>query len=358
MKKFRLGKTLLGMAGAAMITAAATSANADTFTLKIGSGQPMKPLEPIFMAHNYFVPTVSKRVEAETDHKIRFIENYNTVTGPFDTFEAIQSGLFDIGLWCACFEPTKAVHFVFQFFVPFVTDDPMKQLEITRQAYKEFPAWTNSLAKYNQIYLGIGSFAPYGMGTNFKWEKVSDLKGHKIAGAGPNLPWLKLSGATPVQTSLNEAYNALQSGVYEGLVIFPTAWRGFKLYEPAPVFTLVGWGAIPTYNMSMNKETFEKLPKDIQKIIMEESDNWEVKTAEEAARRGKASLDFLAKEGRTVQVLPQEERAKLAKALGDWPNEKAKEFDKKGLPGTAFFKRYLEIAKEKGAPPAYPYEIK
>ena len=59
-------------------------ASAESFTLRIGSGQPMKPLEPIFKADNFFAPTVSKRVAAETKHKIKFVKLWNTVVGPFD----------------------------------------------------------------------------------------------------------------------------------------------------------------------------------------------------------------------------------------------------------------------------------
>ena len=333
-------------------------AQADSFTLRIGAGQPMKPLEPIFMAHSYLVPKIKERVAKETDHKIRFIEAYGgTVAGPFDVLEAVEKGLFDIGLWCACFEPTKAVHFAFHYFVPFVTDDPMTQHEITRKTYREFPQWTAALEKYNQKWLGAGTFSSYGLGTKFKWSKMSDLKGHKIAGAGPNLPWLKLSGATAVQTSLNEAYNSLQSGVYEGLVIFPTAWLGFKLNEPAKVFTVVGWGSTTLYQMSMNLDSYGKLPESIRRIIDEESEVWMVKTAEESTRRFDASLKKLRETGSTVQELPFGERAKMAAALGDWPNQNAKKFDGQGLPGSKLFKRYMDIAEEAGLKLPFRYAI-
>ncbi len=351
------GRLSLG-AAAAVAMLSASAAQADSFTLRIGAGQPMKPLEPIFMASKYLVPKVKERVAKETGHKIRFIEAYGgTVAGPFDTLEAVQKGLFDIGLWCACFEPTKAVHFAFHYYLPFVTDDPILQHKITRKLYREFPQWQGALEKHDQKWLGFGTFSSYGLGTKFKWSKMSDLKGHKIAGAGPNLPWLKLSGATAVQTSLNEAYNSLQSGVYEGLVIFPTAWLGFRLNEPAPVFTVVGWGATSLYQMSMNAKSQNKLPKAIRDIISEESENWMVKTAEESTRRFDASLKKLAATGSTIQHLPFAERAKMAAALGGWPNEKAKEFDKKGLPGAAFFKRYLALAQEAGIKLPHKYQI-
>lgn len=344
--------------GAIAVTAATigiSAAHADTFTLRIGSGQPMKPLEPIFKADSYFAPTVAKRVAAETKHKVRFIKLWNTVTGPFDVLEGIEKGLFDVGLWCACFEASKAEQLAYNLFIPFVTDDPMTQMKLSRKLYKEFPEWHGALSKYNQRWLGAGAFSSYGLGTKFPWSKMGDLKGRKIAAAGPNLPWLKFSGATGVQTSLNEAYNSLQSGVYEGLVIFPPAWKGFKLDEPAKHYKIVGWGSTFLYQMSMNNDTWKKLPADVQKIITEESGNWMTEVAKESTKRFDASVAALKKSGSTVTELPFAERAKMAKALGPWSKEMAQKFDKQGLPGTKLFKRYLEIAEEEGIKLPYKY---
>lgn len=350
-----------GLAVGALAAAAwSLPAQAESFTLRIGAGQAMQPLEAIYMAHHHFVPKVKERVSKETKHRVNFIEAYGgTVAGPFDVLEAVEKGLFDIGLWCACFEPTKAVHLAFHYYLSFVTDDPPTQHRMTRKLYNEFPEWTGILEKrYNQKWLGFGTFSSYGLGTKFKWSRMKELEGHKIAGAGPNLPWLKLSGATAVQTSLNEAYNSLQSGVYEGLVIWPSAWLGFKLNEPAPHYTVVGWGATTIYQKSINLDTWKKLPPEVQKIVLEESEVWMEKAAEEAAKRYDASLKKLRELGSTVQELAFEERAKMAAALGAWPDENAKKFDADGLPGTKLFKRYLDIAVESGIKLPHRYAIK
>lgn len=353
--------TKITSAGVMALAAAAISvsaANADTFTLRIGSGQPMKPLEPIFKADSYLVPTIQKRVAAETKHKVKFIKLWNTVSGPFDVLEGVQKGLFDIGLFCACFEPTKAEHMAFHYYVPFVTDDPGTQHKITRQLYKETPAWLATFKKFNQRWLGAGTFSTYGLGTKFKWSKMSDLKGKKIGGAGLNLPWMKLSGATVVQTSLNESYNSLQSGVYEGLVIFPTAWLGFKLNEPAKVYTIVGWGATTLYQMTMNEKTYQRLPREVQNIINEEKEKWMVETYLESTKRYGASVAKLKATGTTIQTLPFAERKKMAAALDSWSNEKAKKFDGQGLPGSKTFKRYMAIAEANGIKLPHKYNIK
>ena len=106
--------------------------------------------------------------------------------------------------------------------------------------------WRENLEKkYNQIYLATGSVGNYNLVTTFPWQKVEELKNHKIAAAGPNLPWLAPVGAVPVQSNLNEAYTSFQTGVYEGWIMFPDATVSFKLYEVAKNYTFTDFGADP-----------------------------------------------------------------------------------------------------------------
>jgi TRAP-type C4-dicarboxylate transport system substrate-binding protein len=97
--------------------------------------------------------------------------------------------------------------------------------------------------KFNQQLIALISDNGYNLGTTFEWNKVSDLKGRKIAGAGLNLKWLEYAGVVPVQSSLPEAYTAMQTGVYNGWIMFPSAWVNFKLNEVANNYTEVGFGA-------------------------------------------------------------------------------------------------------------------
>ena len=66
------------------------------------------PLAPVNQLQKTFVPNVTKRVAAETDHKVRFIEGYGgTIANLFEVLESTQKGLVDFGAMCSCFEPTK-----------------------------------------------------------------------------------------------------------------------------------------------------------------------------------------------------------------------------------------------------------
>ena len=356
--QFKKGSAFAAVVATALVVSISV-AGAASFTLKIGSGQPMKPIEPINVANYYLVPQIEKRVAAETSHKIKFIKLWSTVSSPFDVLENVQKKLFDIGLFCACFEPTKASHLAFHYYLPMVTDDPVTQLKITRKVYSEFPEWEGDTQKFNQTVLGAPAFSSYGIGTTFGWKKMSDLAGHKLAGAGLNLPWLKLlSNVTVIQTNLNEAYNSLQSGVYEGVVIFPPAWKGFKLDEPAKFYTEVGWGATTLYQMTINNDTWKKLPGEIKKIFNEEKEIWMMKASQMARKKYDSSLAALKKDGSTLYKLPYDQRAAMAKAYDSWANEEAKKLDAKGLPASKLFRRYLAIAEESGIKLPHKYNIK
>ncbi|MFT5180687.1 MAG: C4-dicarboxylate-binding protein DctP [Alphaproteobacteria bacterium] len=356
------GKNLISYAAAGVISAgmvlSTSTANADSFTLRIAAGHPAPPLATVNQLQKTFVPNVTKRVAAETEHKIRFIEGYGgTIANLFEVLESTQKGLVDIGAICSCFEPTKLFVHNLNYFMPFMSGDPRIMGPATRQVHSEFSYFSEVFDKFDQIYLGGGSFDDYGLGTKFPWTKMSELKGQKIGAAGPNLPWLDYAGASKVQTNLNEVYNALQSGVYSGIVIFPAPYFGFKFGEVAKYYTTMGWGSVTAYPVAVNKKTWAKLPESVQKIINEEMRVYETAVQEEGVTKYTTSLVKLQEQGVTVRDLGDVERKKMAIAIEPWVNEKAAEYEALGFPGKKTFRRMIEVAKEKGATPIHEYTI-
>jgi TRAP-type C4-dicarboxylate transport system substrate-binding protein len=337
----------------------ASAAIADSFTLRIAAGHPAPPLSPVNQLQKTFVPNVTKRVAAETEHTVRFIEGYGgTIANLFEVLESTQKGLVDIGAMCSCFEPTKLFVHNINYFSPFISGDPKVMGPATRQVHSEFDYFSEVFQKFGQTYLGTGAFDDYGLGTKFPWTKMSELKGVKIGAAGPNLPWLDFAGASKVQTNLNEVYNALQSGVYDGIVIFPAPYFGFKFGEVAKYYTTMGWGSVAAYPVSVNNKTWAKLPDSVKKIITEEIDVYQDAVEEESTVKYVTSLEKLKAQGVTVRDLGADERKKMAVAIEPWVNQKAGEYEALGFPGKDTFRRLIQVAKEKGATPVHEYNIK
>jgi TRAP-type C4-dicarboxylate transport system substrate-binding protein len=137
--------------------------------------------------------------------------------------------------------------------------------------------------------------------TTFAWDKVEQLKNRKIAAAGPNIPWLKAVGSIPVQSNLNEAYTSFQTGVYDGWVMFTDATVGFKLHEVAKNYVFTDFGSIANVVIAINKDTWKKLPKAVQDIMLEVGKEYTEVESKAAMEKGLKSVDIMKAAGVNVR---------------------------------------------------------
>ena len=348
----------VGTAVAATTALLSGVALADKFTLRIGSGHPNGPAVYVTDTAKFFVPEVTKRVAAETSHEIEFVEGYGgAIAGVAETLEAVQNGILDIGVYCMCFEPAKLFLHNFPYYAPFGPQDSSEAMTAVRAVYNEVPELTSIFEKkYGQTLLGLHGWDNYHLGTTDPWDTVEDLKGVKVGGAGPNLPWLEYAGAIPVQSTLPDGYMSLQTGVYNGWLMFPSAYLGFKFHEPAPNYTLIGFGAMGVNAMTMNSRSLKKLPEDVQKIIREVGAAYEAQAGASLNAAQQRGLTGLTKVGASVKSLDESARAGWAKSLDEFPVKQAKEADSRGLPGSQVMKAYIKAVSATGYnwPHQYP----
>lgn len=350
---------ITGAASAALILAASKAALADnTITLRIGSGHPPGVVYAGLMI-NYFQPELKKRVEERTDHTVNFVEGYSgSIVKVTEVLEGVQDGILDIGGFCYCFEPSNLPLHAFQVMMPFGTMDPEKSLKIAQEVYAEVPYLTDVFEdKFNQILLSRIADGGYNLGTSFPWDDLEDLKGQKIAGAGLNLNWLKLAGVSEVQSSLATAYTEMKTNVYEGWIMFPSAWVNLKLYEPGPYYTLIGFGSMTWHGLTINKDTYAELPDDFKEILHEVAADYEQQTGIVNA----AEYDRLVEELRgliTVTEIDPGVRKAWAESLAGWPQTLADDLESQGLPAKQVLNLVLDRAEANGYEWPVRYEIK
>lgn len=344
---------------AALLGISAGAAHADEIKLRIASGHPTANTYVLLM-QDFFVPEVKKRVAAKTKHKLEFIEGYGgSMVKVADTLEGVQSGIIDIGGYNFGFEPSNLPVHSFQVMLPFGTMSPVQSVKIARAVYDKVPYMSKVLEdKFGQKLLGLIADTGYNIGTTFEWNEVADLKGRKIAGAGLNLKWLEYAGATPVQSSLPEAYTSMQTGVYNGWIMFPSGWVNFKLTDVAKYYTEVGFGAITWHGLTMNKRRFERLPREVQDIIVEVGREYEAMTGKVNEENYPKQIAQLKASGAVVKSVPDSVRLDWAKSLAEWPQQRATELDKAGLPGSEVLKLTLEEAEKLGYKWPVRYSIK
>jgi len=336
---------------------AAGTAGAEDIKLRIASGHPVIQTYVNLMS-TFFVPEVSKRVAARTKHKVEFIEAYGgSIVKVADVLEGVQSGIIDLGGYNFGFEPSNLPLHAFQVMLPFGTMSPVMSAKIARSVFDKVPYMSKVLEdKFNQRLVALIADNGYNLGTSFDWNTVADLKGRKLAGAGLNLKWLEYAGAVPVQSSLPEAYTSMQTGVYNGWIMFASGWVQFKLYEVGKFYTETNFGAITWHALTMNKARFARLPKEVQDIIVEVGREYETLTGTVNEAAYPKQLDQLRANGVNVKKMSDATRRDWANALKDWPQQKADELDKQGLPASQVLKLTLEEAERLGHkwPVRYP----
>jgi TRAP-type C4-dicarboxylate transport system substrate-binding protein len=324
-------------------------AHAETFRLTIGAGHPVPAASWVAPMQSFMQVEVKKRVEQKTKHKIEWVEAYaGSVAKLGEVLEAIENGLLDIGDVHVPFEPSKMLAYNFGYFVPFGTENVVQAGIAARKVFDTYPQLrTNLENRFNQVYIATGAVANYNLVTTFPWTKVEQLAGRKIAAAGPNIPWLKAVNAVPVQSNLNEAYTSLQTGVYDGWVMIPDATYSFKLHEVARNYTITSFGAIPNTMITMNRNTWRKLPKEVQEIFLEVGREYTKVQTEASQIKAEQSIQLMKDAGTTVRALSWEEKVKWANALTNIPREKADEIKATGMPGEVVF-AYIQNLKDLG----------
>lgn len=333
-----------------------SSAGTDTqeppieITLSIGAGHTAETMPYVELARDFFVPETTKRALEEANVKITWKEVYGgQVAKLAEVLEATESGLINVGLVAFPFEPAKLFLQNFTWYVPFSSPDATQVLRISRKIFDEFPILKDQFKdKYNQVFLGLGCTGCYDLATTFPWDKLADLKGHKLYAAGPNLPMLEGTGAIPVQSNITEAYTSFQTGVYDGVIFYPVSFYKAKLHEVCPYYTKVGFGATAVSAITVNLNTWNKLPEKVQTIFQEVALEYEAQIGELHKQHDAESLKKMEEEGAVISNFPQEERVKWANAMSNIPKARAEEADQQGLPGTEVMKAYLKYLQEDG----------
>lgn len=342
-QKYFLAATALG---STMLTA--LPAAADNISLRVGSGHPVGALAYTQTAHEFFAPELKRRIEAQTEHTVTIQEFHaGQIAKVTEVLEATRDGLLDIGFTSLIFEPSNGFMQTFSLYVPFSSPDPMVVTAAGRATFEQFPELAKAFeTEHNQVYLGGACLANYGVGTNFGWEAFADLQGHKIAGAGVNLDWI--AGATPVASNLNEAYQSIQSGVYEGYLSASTWWTSFKLNEVAPYFTKTDFGAQYVNMVSINLDTWNRLPEEVQQILIELGRDWGDETARVCAENDATGLDTLRDAGVTVKEISADAKEAWASEIADFPARMAAEATSRGHAGADIIGFYMDAIAEAG----------
>ena len=154
-------------------------------------------------------------------------------------------------------------------------------------------------------------------------------------------------GATPVAMPMGETYDSLSRGVVDGSMAPQEALLGWKWGEVVK-FTVEDWGASYSSGMFvvMNKDKWNALPPDIQKIIEKINGEWIEKQGKTWDEIDKEGRDYTLKLGNKIISISKEENEKWVKAVRPLLDDYVKNMKDKGLPGEEVLKFYMDQLKK------------
>lgn len=163
-------------------------------------------------------------------------------------------------------------------------------------------------------------------------RKFEDMKGMKIRGLGRPADTIKALGAVPVALEMGDAYDAAQRGMLDGIFESMETWKGFRIGDVVKYghLTQKAVGGIFTFYVAMNKEKWDALPNDIKKVFDEVSEEWVDKHAVKTLEADQDGMDYFKKRGGQIVTLPEEELAKMKKAVEPVIQNYIREMESKG----------------------------
>ena len=237
------------------------------------------------------------------------------------------------------------------FATPFVTSDVEIAVDVLNELNDTIPEMKAEWDKNNLVFLGATVSDTYHLFTSFPVNSLADLKGRKIVGATALGPWLDGTGAAFVSGGLPSYYMQIQTGVAEGTVVIPNGAFSFKLHEVAPHITLVEMGATTIGGFAVNKDTWNRLPEDVQKVLAKLGREYSAVHAKEVAASYDMALEKMEAAGATITELSAEERLQWANGLPDLAADWVAANEERGLPARKIMKAYMDAMRARGVEP-------
>ena len=300
-----------------------------------------------------FVPHVKAALDKDGKYKIDWnFAHSGQVVKPRGELEGVETGLGDVTSVPGAFHADKIPLYNLPYVTPFTTTDPKVVADAYNILENEFSEFSRDWDKFNQVSLSATTNVDdYIVISSFPVRQLSDLNGKKVGAAGPNLPWVTPTGAAGVSTNLADAYNSLNTGIYEAMIVWRQAMGAFKLCEPAPNMLEAGLGAASMHILTVNKDVWAGLPDAVKAAFTEGAASWNELQSKLLVEGAAGGVERCVADFKTVVTpMADSERKKWAMGLPPLALEWAKREDDKGYPASTILTKYMDYMRANDQP--------
>jgi len=289
--------------------------------------------------HSVLATEWGKEIEKRTDGKVKVTMFYGGTLTPADKcYDGVVKEISDIGM--SVFAYTRGKFPLLEVIdLPLGSKSGWAATKLINDFYNKFKP--KELEEVKVMYLH--AHPPGILHTKKPVNKLEDLKGMKIRCTGMAAKIVTALGGAPVAMPMGETYDALSRGVVEGSMAPFEALQGWKWGEVVK-FTTENYGSSYSsgFFVVMNKDKWNALAPDIQKIIEKVNEEYIEKQGKAWDEIDKVGKDFTLKLGNKIISLSQDEDWRWTKAVKPLLDDYVKSMKAKGLPGEEALKFCLE----------------
>ena len=272
----------------------------------------------------------AKEIEKRTNGKVKItVFPGGTLTKANQCYDGVVNGISDIGM--SCFAYTRG-----RFPVMEVVDLPFgyPNGQVATHVANEFSKKIRPKELDDVKVLYIHAHGPGLLHTKKPVRKLEDLKGMKIRSTGLSAKIVKALGGVPVAMPQGATYESLQKGVVEGTFGPMEVLKGWRQGEVIKDTTeCYGVGYTTSMFVVMNLKKWNSLPKEIQNIIDDVSNEWVDVHGEIWDMNDSEGRKYTLSLGNKIIPLSKEENARWKKAVSPMMDNYIKSTKEKGLPG-------------------------
>ncbi len=293
--------------------------------------------------HSVLAMEWGKEIEKRTNGRIKIdVLPGGTLTPADKCYDGVEKGISDLGM--SVFAYTRGKFPLTEVIdLPIGIKSGMAATKLINEYYKKFQPRELSGVKVMFLH----AHGPGLLHTKNSVTKLEDVKGMKIRCTGLATKIVEKLGGTPVAMPMGETYDALSRGVVDGSLAPQESLFAWKWGEVVK-FTLESYSASYSSGMFvvMNKDKWNTIPPDVQKIIEQVNEEWIAKSGKAWDDNDKAGRDFTISRGNKINTLSKDESERWAKAVKPLVDEYVSNMKAKGLPGEEAVRFCTETLKK------------
>ena len=163
--------------------------------------------------------------------------------------------------------------------------------------------------------------------------------------------YLTGTGSTPVIGSMVHYYNKFKTGAIDGSMLWTDAAVAFKLVDGGAKFMFkADIGTANSKALTMNKDSYNRLPKSVRDVIHAVAYDYRDYTAQQSMDKAARSYANFKKKGGTIIQMSPQARLAWAKGMPNIGKDWAAKLDKKGLPGSKMLSAYMDKMRAANQP--------